>query len=337
MMERSDKIRIFIVAGSSRGVTNCPAADSKASFFAQRAQELLPKDWIVDVFNLANDFVLPKIQSCNACVSTSMALCVWPCNCYEKHSFLEPDLMWDEDVYARIYAADAILVCAPVNWYGPTSSMKMLFDRLICANGGNPDESLINHKDGSLAAQLENSPRWQDLSVNHLEGRTAAFFVYGDNGGDEIAPDGRPSILKHKEYFDPEGENHFNNPDHAYGPIIWQCRYSGIEVPEHLIEAINFGLGGKYSNNQIPHLKEDKDTLAAFDKWVSAVAEFVQKKGKAPAGKYPVFLTGADSAMPVFWRQLQLLLRTCCGGLWLHSIGYFTSRRAARKLRLYKN
>jgi multimeric flavodoxin WrbA len=337
MAETSDKLRVFIIAGSSRRITNCPAADSKASFFVQRAKELLPKDWIVDVFNVANDFVLPKIQSCNACVSTSMALCVWPCNCYKKHSFLEPDLMWDEDIYARIYAADAILVCAPVNWYGPTSSMKMLFDRLICANGGNPDESIIRHKDGALAAKLENSPKWKDLSLNHLEGMTAAFFVYGDNGGDEIASDGRPMILKHKEYFDPGGEEHFNDPAHAYGPIIWQCRYSGIEVPEPLIKGIYFGLGGKYSNNQIPHVKKDTNTLAEFDQWLSNIKDFVQKKGKAPTGKYPVPFTGADSEMPVFWRQLQLLFRTVLGGLWMHSIGYFTSRSAARKLRLYKN
>ena len=336
MAEQSNIIRVFIIAGSSRRVTNCPAADSKSGFFAQRAKELLPRDWIVDVFNVANDFVLPKIQSCNACVSTSMALCVWPCNCYEKHSYLEPDLMWDEDIYARIYAADAIIVCAPVNWYGPTSSVKMLFDRLICANGGNPDETLINHKDGTLAAKLENSPAWRDLSLNHLEGRTAAFFVYGDNGGDEIAPDGRPMILKHKEYFDPEGEGHFNSPAHAYGPIIWQCRYSGIEVPAHLIKGIHFGLGGKYSNNQIPHLKEDKRTLAIFDEWLINVQEFVQKKGKVPEGKYPVSLTGADSDMPMFRRQMQLLFRTVLGELWLHSLGYFTSRSAARKLRLYK-
>jgi len=138
-------MRIFVVAGSSRRKTNCPAADSKASFFAERIKEKLSTDWTVDILNIGNDYVLPKIQSCNGCVSTSMALCVWPCNCYKRHDFFEPDLMWDEDVYGRIYAADAILICSPINWYGPTSSIKLIFDRLVCANGGNPREDLIMH------------------------------------------------------------------------------------------------------------------------------------------------------------------------------------------------
>jgi hypothetical protein len=29
---------------------------------------------------------------------------------------------------------------------------------------------------------LEHSEQWKELSVNHLEGRTAAFFCYGDEG-----------------------------------------------------------------------------------------------------------------------------------------------------------
>ncbi len=34
-----------------------------------------------------------------------MALCVWPCNCYEKERDAEPDLMWDlemRDAYAPL-------------------------------------------------------------------------------------------------------------------------------------------------------------------------------------------------------------------------------------------
>jgi multimeric flavodoxin WrbA len=328
--------RVLVIAGSSRRITNCPAADSKAIYLAERAREKIPRDWIVDILNLGNDYVLPKIQSCNACVSTSMALCVWPCNCYKRHSFFEPDLMWDEDIYGRIYAADAILVCAPMNWYGPTSSMKLLFDRLVCANGGNPDENLINHKDGAVAAALEKSLQWKKLSLNHLEGRTAAFFVYGDAGSDEIGVDGKPNILQHKDYFDPQVEDEFDPPGHAYGPIVWQCRYSGIEAPEHLIKSVTFGSGGKYSENQIPQLKTNTDVLTEFDKWVADTVEYVETKGPVPPGAHPVPLRKPDSDMHPLFRQIQLLVRTVLGNLWLHSIGYFTSRHAAKKLQLYK-
>jgi len=330
-------MRIFVVAGSSRRKTNCPAADSKASFFAKRIKEKLPTNWTVDILNIGNDYVLPKIQSCNGCVSTSMALCVWPCNCYKRHDFFEPDLMWDEDVYGRIYAADAILICSPINWYGPTSSIKLIFDRLVCANGGNPREDLIMHKDGNLAAKLEHSEKWQELSLNHLEGRTAAFFIYGDAGSDEVDTSGKPKILQHKNYFDPEEEAKIQSAASKFAPIIWQCRYSGIEVPEHLTKEINFGIDAKYSDNQIAELKKNMQVLDQFDAWVKDVKKFVEEKGKVSPSKYPVPLKGADSLMNPFLRQLQLLVRTVLGNLWLHSFGYFISRYIAKKSALKNN
>lgn len=54
--------------------------------------------------------------------------------------------------------------------------------------------------------KLGHSPQWEELSLNHLEGRTAAFFCYGDGGGDELDDEGRTRILQHKEYFDPARE-----------------------------------------------------------------------------------------------------------------------------------
>jgi hypothetical protein len=56
-----------------------------------------------------------RIQSCNACVSPSMALCVWPCNCYERGRKDGPDLMWDIDLYARLDLGDAWAFIGPVN------------------------------------------------------------------------------------------------------------------------------------------------------------------------------------------------------------------------------
>lgn len=333
---KKENIRVLVVAGSARRVTNCPAADSKASYFVSRAKEKLPENWTVDVLNLGNDHVLPKIQPCNACVSSSMALCVWPCNCYKRHSFFEPDLLWDEDVYGRLYAADAIIICSPINWYNATSNIKLLFDRLVCINGGNPNEKLIEHKNGALAAELENSSEWEKLSLNHLEGRTAGFFIYGDGGGEEVDYFGYPKILKHKEYFNPEKEGEVTATKDAYKPIIWQCRYSGIEVPEELVKEIIFGDREKYNKNQIPELKNNPAVLEEFDNWLNIFQKYVEEKGKVPPSKYPVPLKKPDSALHPFVRQIQLLVRMVLGNLWLHSIGYFTSRRKAEKLRLYK-
>ena len=52
---------------------------------------------------------------------------------------------------ARLDLADAWAIIWPVNWYGPTSNLMMLFHRLLCMNGGNPLEDLIAHKDPEKA------------------------------------------------------------------------------------------------------------------------------------------------------------------------------------------
>ena len=62
-----------------------------------------------------------------------------------------------------------------------------MFDRLVCMSGGNPREELIEHKDPERAMALEQSPEWDDLSGNHLEGRTAGvLLLFATRAADEI-------------------------------------------------------------------------------------------------------------------------------------------------------
>lgn len=280
-----DKLRVLIVSGSDRRQYNCPGVDSKSRTLMLRMAERLPKGWEIDVEDLGNVFGRARIQSCNACVSTSMALCCWPCNCYEPGNKDEPDLMWDLDMYSRLDLADAWAIIGPVNWYAPSSNLKLMFDRLVCMNGGNPKEELIEHKNPELAMKLEHSQEWEEMSINHLEGRTAGFFCYGDGGGDEMDPDGRPSLLRHKSYFDPEQEP-FENDRDSYAPLVWQCRFSGIEVPETLWRYKEFGNGKKYSDNQSEDMVRETDVMRDFDAWVDAFGRFVADKGKVEPGRY---------------------------------------------------
>ncbi|WP_426059008.1 NAD(P)H-dependent oxidoreductase [Hymenobacter sp. B1770] len=277
--------RVLLLAGSNRRQYNCPGVDSKARTLMLRLAESLPQEWEIDIEDLGNVYGRARIQSCNACVSTSMALCVWPCNCYEKDSKAEPDLLWDLDLYARLDAADAWAIIGPHNWYGPSANLKLLFDRLVCMNGGNPKEETIDHKNPEKAMALEHQPEWQELSQNHLEGRTAAFFCYGDEGGDELDAEGRPKLLRHKEYFDPKQEP-FENQRDAYAPLVWQCRYAGIEVPDALWRYQVFGEGKKYSDDQAEDMVKETDGMAHFDDWAQAFATFVRQKGKVPPGQY---------------------------------------------------
>lgn len=280
--------RILIISGSDRRQYNCPGVDSKSRTLMLHMANQLPQHWEIDYEDLGNVYGRARIQSCNACVSTSMALCVWPCNCYEKNSLMEPDLMWNLDMYARLDMADAWAIIGPINWYAPSSNLKAMFDRLVCMNGGNPDENTIAHKDPEKAMALEHTEGWKELSVNHLEGRTAGFFCYGDEGGDEMDESGRPKILQHKHYFNPDSEP-FENERDAYAPLVWQCRYGGIEVPDHLWTHCTSGKGKKYSQNQGEDMVREDPFMKSFNTWVKNFETFVEAKGKVQPGKYRAY------------------------------------------------
>ena len=215
--------RVLLIAGSDRRQYDCPGIDSKARALMFRMADRLPQEWEIDLEDLGNVWNREQIRTCNACVSTSMALCVWPCNCYSKGNRGQPDLMWNLDMYARLDLADAWAIIGPVNWYGPSSNLKAMFDRLVCMNGGNPREDLIGHKDQALAIRLEHSPEWDALSQNHLEGRSAGFFCYGDGGGDEL--DGLGSAQ------DPAPPLLFRSGEGAVRRHAGQLRPTGLAMP----------------------------------------------------------------------------------------------------------
>ncbi len=127
--------------------------------------------------------------------------------------------------------------------------------------------------------ELEHSPEWEELSKLHLEGRTAAFFCYGDGGGDELDEDGRPRKLRgsHKQWFDPEQKP--EDGRELYSPLVWQCRYSGIEVPDELWTYKLFGKGKKYSDNQAEDMNSES-VYSDFDAWTDRFSRFVGAKGK---------------------------------------------------------
>jgi len=303
--------RVLVIAGSDRRQYNCPGVDGKARTLMMRVKDALPERWEIDLEDLGNVYARAGIRSCNACVSTSMALCVWPCNCYEKNSSSEPDLMWDLDLYARLDLADAWMIIGPVNWYAPSSNLKLLFDRLVCMSGGNPREELIGHKNPELAKALERSEEWSELSQNHLEGRTAAFFCYGDGGANELDAKGRPKHLRHPQYFDPAHEP-FKDGRDAYAPLVWQCRYSGIEVPDALWRHIQFGDGQPYCDNQAEDLHLHPDVTQALDGWVAELVRHVEHKGKVEPNTYRAY--GYQPPGHLFeeaklaWREIRMRL-----------------------------
>jgi multimeric flavodoxin WrbA len=278
-------LRVLLIAGSQRRLHSCPGLDSKARALMQRMAAGLPPGWQIDTEDIGNEHGKERIQPCNGCVSSAAPLCVWPCNCYGPKSDTQPDLLWNLDLYGRLARSDAWAFIGPMNWYAPTTNLKLMFDRLVCMNGGNPRPDLIDKKNTQKAQALERSDLWRTLSTNHLEGRTAAFFTYGDDGGPDIGKDGIPQLIRseHKAWFAPAKEPYRRTDAYlSYQSLVWQCRYSGIEVPDTLWDCSNFGIGKLYADDQADDMAREKSGLKRFDAWVERFMKHVQAKGPMP-------------------------------------------------------
>ena len=147
-----------------------------------------------------------------------------------------------------------------------------------------PDEKTIDHKNPEKARALEHTEQWKEMSVNHLEGRTAAFFCYGD----EMDEHNVLKILRHKNYFDGDAEP-FDDDMLAHAPLVWQCRYGGIKVPENIWQHCTSGKNKKYSDNQAEDVIHQNDFMQRFSAWVKAFENFVRTKGKVEPGKYQAY------------------------------------------------
>ena len=51
------------------------------------------------------------------------------------------------ELYPRWVAAHGVMIVTPVYWYQAPSVLKLMIDRLVCADGGNPDPTTTHGKD----------------------------------------------------------------------------------------------------------------------------------------------------------------------------------------------
>jgi hypothetical protein len=51
----------------------------------------------------------------------------------------------------------------------------------------------------------------------------------------------------------------------AYQGLVWQCHFSGIEVPDHLWKHAPIGLDRPYADDQADDMMSETEALAAFD------------------------------------------------------------------------
>ena len=176
--------RVLLVCGSARNDGTCPGEISKTFRLTQIAREALERQQVqTDVLDLSlvtSEYAL-HIHPCKGCVSTAMPLCHWPCSCYPNHA-LNQTHDWMAEIYERWTAAHAVLIVTPVYWYQSPGPLKLMIDRLVCADGGNPDPTSTGGKKPDKAKALEMAG-WD--YPQHLAGRAYGVVVHGDVAGIE--------------------------------------------------------------------------------------------------------------------------------------------------------
>ena len=176
--------RILLINGSSRSEHTCPGEMSKTWRLVKIAEPVFQEMGfavdILDLSRLTSEFG-KQIHPCKSCVATSMALCHWPCSCYPNYALGQTD-DWMNEIYPLWVAAHGIMIVTPVNWYHAPTGLKAMIDRLVCADGGNPDPSSTHGKkpDEAKALELNGWPY-----PRHLAGRHFAVVVHGDAVGAE--------------------------------------------------------------------------------------------------------------------------------------------------------
>jgi multimeric flavodoxin WrbA len=177
--------RILIVNGSTRSEHTCPGEISKTRRLAQHARKAVEslQGFEVDFLDISTlaDEPLKVIYPCKACVSTAQPLCHWPCSCYPNHALGQVN-DWMNELYPRWVAAHGVMIVCPVNWYHVPASLKLMMDRLVCADGGNPDPTSTHSKDPAMAKALELGG-WG--YPKHLAGRAFSIVTHGDAAGPE--------------------------------------------------------------------------------------------------------------------------------------------------------
>ena len=185
--------RILLICGSARNDATCPGENSKTWRLTQLAREVVEAagvagaatgDIQADVLDLSlvTSEYGRSIHPCKGCVGSAMPLCHWPCSCYPNHALDQAD-DWMAEIYERWVAAHGVIILTPTYWYQLPSPLKLMIDRLVCADGGNPDPTTTHGKKVVEAKAIE-AAGWD--FPKHVAGRTYGVVVHGDVAGVEV-------------------------------------------------------------------------------------------------------------------------------------------------------
>lgn len=177
--------RVLLVCASARNDGTCPGEMSKTWRMTQMARAVVEAQGMqADVLDLSlvTSEYGRAIHPCKGCVGSAMPLCHWPCSCYPNHAMDQAN-DWMAEIYERWVAAHGVILLTPTYWYQSTSPLKLMIDRMVCADGGNPDVTSTHGKKAAEAKAIEEAG-WD--FPKHLAGRAYGLVVHGDVAGVEV-------------------------------------------------------------------------------------------------------------------------------------------------------
>ena len=244
------KPKVVLFQGSPRDKDTCSNMDSKTHKIVEHIVDKWSTFIDFTVIDLAvNQSKKPTIQPCKGCISTSGGYhCHFACSCYFKGDKKKPDLMKEMDVYGLLKECDAFLVFSPIHWHSLTSQVKALFDRLVCINQTLTVEDAVNImgegniKNEEITGKLARSGKYDGLLRNHLEGKVCGFYAHGDDGADDYEGKELP-----ESYSDVLSDPFSKDPKSSVTPFVLQMKYSGVFVPDQLIQAFHMNKGIDYN------------------------------------------------------------------------------------------
>ena len=275
------KPNVVLFQGSPRDKETCSGMDSKSETVVNYLLEQWSPFINFKLIDLSvNQQKRPVIQPCKGCISTAGGYhCHFPCSCYNKGDKKVPDLLHELDVYKLLQESDAFIIVSPIHWHSLTTQIKTLLDRLVCINLTMDVWDAINVigregiKDSKVTGKLAKSKKYDSLLRNHLEGKVAGFFVHGDDGADDYSTRELPPS------YDVLDDGFQNNPKNVVMPFVNQLKYSGVYVPDELIQAFYINKGVDYYTANLTVLK-NKELFERADQLMDNLLNYLSISGK---------------------------------------------------------
>lgn len=273
------KPKVLVFQGSPRDAETCSGMESKTEKILRATIDKYSPFVDFMVVDLSvNTAKKPNIMPCKGCISTSGGFhCHFPCSCYHKGG-KETDLLSELDLYTRLQECDAFLIFSPIHWHSLTSQIKTLFDRLVCTNLTLTVDDAKNLtggdiKDVNKTGKLARSGKYDGMLRNHLEGKVCGFFVHGDDGADDYEGRELPKS------YDVLADNFSLDPKSVVMPYVMQMKYSGVFVPDELIQAFYMNRGVNYNTANLT-LNKNAEPFERASQLIENLLEYLD--GRSP-------------------------------------------------------